>query len=46
MCIWQRFGQVEIEYDGRGFTGWCRRIDGQQADGHWPQWNNKTGATR
>lgn len=44
---WQRFGQREYEADRHHqYTGWCRHVGGQLADGRWPQWNNKTGATR
>lgn len=46
MTAWQSLGEYEYEYDENGYTGWCRCINGWCADGHWPQWNYKTGAKR
>lgn len=43
---WQRLGQYEYQHDGSNYTGWYRCIGGRLENGHWPQWNNKTGATR
>jgi len=46
MTTWMRIGGYEYEHNGHDFTGWCRCISGRLADGHWPQWNEKTGARR
>ncbi|MFA5127706.1 MAG: hypothetical protein WC457_01730 [Patescibacteria group bacterium] len=49
--MWQSFsfgslGAYEYEYDRYGYTGWYRCAGGRLADGRWPEWNFKTGATR
>jgi hypothetical protein len=47
MTAWQTVGQYEYEYNEESeYTGWYRIVGGRLANGHWPQWNNKTGATQ
>lgn len=46
MTSWQQLGHYEYEYGQNGYTGWCRCIGGQLANGTWPQFNSYTGATR
>ena len=43
---WQTQGDYQYEYNRHGYTGWCRCVNGRQADGHWPEWNNRTGEQR
>ncbi len=38
---WQRSGRYEYEVGENGYTGWIRCVDGQLADGRWPQWREK-----
>lgn len=50
--LWQVFtisptvGGYEYQYDGARYTGWCRWIGGQLADGTWPMWHSRTGEQR
>lgn len=48
MCkFWQTIGQYEYEVARDiGYTGWYRCVNGQLADGRWPERNGKTGETR
>ena len=46
--MWQRLGEYEYEVDetGMAYTGWYRCVGGQRSDGHWPEWNSRTGESR
>lgn len=45
--LWQQIGPYEYEVDENcQYTGWYRCVGGRLKDDRWPQWNNKTGATR
>ncbi len=46
MMGWMQIGSYEYEHNGLEFTGWYRCVGGRLVSGHWPQWNNLTGATR
>ncbi len=46
LLSWQQQGRYQYEHDGTNYTGWCRCVNGQMADGTWPEWNNKTGEQR
>ncbi len=44
---WQTLGKYQYEVNEKDdYTGWQRCIGGKLADGRWPEWNYKTGATR
>ena len=47
MTFWQTLGRYEYECNCEvGYTGWCRCVGGQLADGRWPEWHSGTGETR